>query len=123
MLEVRYGEVLVEFEGALIAFNLCQYCQYARARRGVGDGGSYCLLVLAEGGIDDAHVEQDLGGIRDVAERLERLVELIVVVELQGLDPCLDFLLRARVSQSLCLGCFARVSIEVESARGSSHLF
>ena len=53
---------------------------------------SYRLLVLAEGGVDDAHVEQDLGGVRDPVKGLQRLVELIVVVELEGLDPCLDFL-------------------------------
>ena len=53
---------------------------------------SYRLLVLAEGCVDDAHVEQDLGGVRDPVKGLQRLVELIVVVELEGLDPCLDFL-------------------------------
>lgn len=53
---------------------------------------SYRLLMLAESGIDDAHIEQDLGRVRDLFERLQRLVELIVVVVLEGLDPCLDFL-------------------------------
>lgn len=54
--------------------------------------------MLAESRIDHAHVEQDFGRIRNLVEGLERLVELIVVVEFEGLDPCLNFLLRARVS-------------------------
>ncbi len=53
---------------------------------------SYRLLVLAEGCVDDAHVEQDLGSVRDNVKGLQRIIELILVVGLKGLDPCLDFL-------------------------------
>lgn len=53
---------------------------------------AYRLLVLAEGGIDYTHVEQDLGRVRDLVEGLECLVEFIVVVVLEGLDPCFYFL-------------------------------
>lgn len=42
--------------------------------------------------MDDTHVEKDLGRIRDLLEALERLVELIIVVVLEGLDPCFYFL-------------------------------
>jgi hypothetical protein len=78
------------------------------------------LLVLAERCIDDAHVEQDLGGIRDPVKGLERLIELIVVVELEGLDPCLDFLLRARVSR--CSAISSRRGISQWSHEGLVHL-
>lgn len=53
---------------------------------------TYGLLVLAEGGVDDTHVEQDLGGVGDGLELPKRIVEFIVVVTAEGRDPCLDFL-------------------------------
>lgn len=60
-------------------------------------GYPYRLFVLTEGRVDHTHVEKDLGGVRDPIKGLKRLVEFIVVVELEGFDPCLDFLLQARV--------------------------
>jgi hypothetical protein len=60
--------------------------------------------------MDDAHVEQDLGCIRNLVEPLERFVELIVVVVLEGLDPSLDFLYDGLVCKSTvsltAVGCF-----------------
>ena len=53
---------------------------------------TYGLLVFAERGVDDAHVEQDLGRVGDGLEFPERIVKLIVVVTAEGRDPCLDFL-------------------------------
>lgn len=115
-LEVGHGEVLVQLDGALVALDL-EGRKSARVRTscvsGDGAGPSYSLLVLAESRIDDAHVEQDLGRVRDLLERLERLVELIVVVELEGLDPCLYFLYGdMRVS-----GCSLALAAEVALSR------
>ena len=56
--------------------------------------------MLAEGCINDAHVEQDLGCVRNPVKGLEGVVELIVVVELEGLDPSLDFLWVGRACKS-----------------------
>lgn len=56
-------------------------------------GMAYSLFMLAESGVDDAHVEPDLGSLGNRLERLQRPVKLIVVVEFEGLDPCRDFLL------------------------------
>lgn len=53
---------------------------------------TYGLLVLTERGVDDAHVEQDLGGVGNGLKLPKRIVELIVVVAAEGRDPCLDFL-------------------------------
>ena len=37
-------------------------------------------------------IEQNLGRVCDVVKDLERVLELIVVVVVQGVDPGLDFL-------------------------------
>ena len=72
LLEVGDGEVLVQPHSALVAV----------------DG----LFMLAEGGVDDAAVEEDLGRVGDGVEVFEGLVELVVVVAGEGGDPRLDFL-------------------------------
>jgi hypothetical protein len=48
--------------------------------------------MLAQSRVDDATIKQYLGGIRDVLEDLQRLVEFIVVVMTDGGHPGLDFL-------------------------------
>ncbi len=61
--------------------------------------------MLAEGGVDDAHVEEDLGRVGDSVELQERLVELIVVVPAQGRYPRFYFLRgRQRLSSSMARG-------------------
>lgn len=60
-----------------------------------GRFATYRLLVLAEGRMDDAAIEQDLGGVGDLVETLQGLVELVVVVGTQGCHPSLDFLPRS----------------------------
>jgi hypothetical protein len=53
---------------------------------------AYSFLVLAEGRVNDSHVEEDLGRIRDVFEVAQCLLKLIVVVPAQGRYPSLNFL-------------------------------
>lgn len=48
--------------------------------------------MLSDGGVDDATVEQDLGGVGDAVEDLEGLFEFLVVVVCECLHPDLDFL-------------------------------
>lgn len=48
--------------------------------------------MLAESGVDDTHVEEDLGGVCDLVELADSVLELIVVVAGEGSDPGLDFL-------------------------------
>lgn len=91
-MEIRYCEVLVQLDGALVALDLGQESADLGGRTMVETGAAYRLLVFTQSRIDDAHVEQDLGGVGDPVKALERLVELIVVVVLEGLDPCLYFL-------------------------------
>ena len=50
--------------------------------------------MLAESGMDDAHVEENLRRIGNLLELLQCLVELIIVVAPQGGDPGLYFLFR-----------------------------
>lgn len=106
LLKVSDGEVPVEFDSALVAFDLWCFVlasivfdggfplNQREQRKGCWGGGgpTYSLLVLAECRIDHAHVEQNLGGIRDPLKGLEGFVELIVVVVLEGLDPSFYFL-------------------------------
>lgn len=48
--------------------------------------------MLSDGGVDNATVEQDLGGVGDAVEDLEGLFEFLVVVVCECLHPDLDFL-------------------------------
>lgn len=53
---------------------------------------AYSFLMFAQGGMDDAHIEENLGRIRDIVKFLQRLLEFIVVVTAQGRDPRFYFL-------------------------------
>jgi hypothetical protein len=59
-----------------------------------GAGGTDSLLVLSQSSVNDTHVEEDLGRVRDLLELLQRLVELIVVVTAKGRYPRFYFLYR-----------------------------
>lgn len=69
--------------------------------KAVGDHGirvprvTHGFLVLAKRGMDDAHVEQDLGGLGDPVKLLQCLVELVVVIPREGGDPGFYFLVEA----------------------------
>ena len=54
---------------------------------------TYSFLVLAECGVDDTHIEEDLAGVADLVEFIEGVVEFVVVVAGKGGDPGLDLLL------------------------------
>lgn len=49
--------------------------------------------MFAEGGVNDAHVEEDLACVANLVEFVEGIVELVVVVAGEGGDPSLDLLL------------------------------
>ena len=49
--------------------------------------------MLAEGGVNDTHVKEDLGRIGDLFELAQCLVEFIVVILRKGCDPALYFLI------------------------------
>lgn len=53
---------------------------------------TYSFLMFTEGGMDDPHVEEDLGGIGDLLKLAQCLVELIVVIPPQGGNPGFYFL-------------------------------
>jgi hypothetical protein len=59
-LEVSHGEVLVELDGTLVAVD--------------------CIPMLAQCGMDDTEVEEDLGCVGDGLEAFETVVEFVVVV-------------------------------------------
>lgn len=59
---------------------------------------TYCFLMLAQSGVDDAHVEQNLARVGDFVEFAKSIVELIVVVPTQGRDPSLNLLRKPTVS-------------------------
>lgn len=48
--------------------------------------------MLAEGGVNDANVEEDLGRIGDLLKLLQGFVELIIIVPSECRDPSLNFL-------------------------------
>ena len=48
--------------------------------------------MLAEGGMDDTHVEENLAGIAYLFEIGEGIIKLVIVVSCEGRNPCLDFL-------------------------------
>lgn len=54
---------------------------------------TYCFLVLAQGSVDDTHVEQNLGGVGNLLEVPQCLVEFIVVIPRKGGDPGFYFLI------------------------------
>jgi len=54
--------------------------------------------MLAQRRMDHAAVEEDLGGVRDDVELLQRLVEFIIVIVREGRHPRLDFLWERRGS-------------------------
>ena len=53
---------------------------------------AYSFLVLAECGMDHAHVEEDLASVANFSKLVESLFEFIVIVAAQGCHPSLDFL-------------------------------
>lgn len=48
--------------------------------------------MLAQGSMDDTHVEEDFRGVGNGLEVAQRFVELIVVVPREGHHPCFYFL-------------------------------
>lgn len=52
--------------------------------------------MFTDGGVDDPAIEQDLGGVGDIIEDGQGLLELLVVVVTQRLDPSFDFLAQMR---------------------------
>lgn len=62
---------------------------------------TYRFLVFAERCVDDAHIEENFGGIGDLVELVQRGLELIVVILRKGSDPGLYFLFPGVVSVGL----------------------
>lgn len=56
--------------------------------------------MLSEGGVNHAHIEENLGCIGNWLEVLQCLVELVVVVPREGGDPTFYFLERCQQVQS-----------------------
>ena len=54
----------------------------------------YRLLMFTESRMDDAAIEEDLGGVGDTVEGTQCLFELLFVVVGEGGHPGLDFLRR-----------------------------
>lgn len=65
---------------------------------------TYSLLMLAERGVDDTHVEQDLARVCDLVKLAEGIVELVVVVASEGRYPGLDFLQRVLAAMQSVAG-------------------
>lgn len=63
---------------------------------------AYGFLMLSYSRVDNAAVKQDLGGVGDVIEDLESLLELLVVIVRKRLHPCLDFLYPVILSVPTC---------------------
>lgn len=53
---------------------------------------TYSLLVLTQRRMDNSHVEEDLGGVGNLFEFLQRGVEFAIVILREGRDPSLYFL-------------------------------
>ena len=53
---------------------------------------AYSFLVLAEGSMNNAHVEEDLARVGNLVELGNSIVELIVIVARERGNPRLDFL-------------------------------
>lgn len=79
--------------------------------------------MLAQRSVDDAAVEEDLGGVCNPAKDGDGVLELVVIVVSQRLNPGLDLLLSASVchgpSLSLSLSAHPRLSLEL----GGTDLF
>lgn len=102
MLEVSHGEVLIQADSSLIAFDLVgviSNCAFALSY--MNFFSTYSFLVLTQGSVDNTHIEEDLGGIGDAVELLQSFVEFIVVVTAESRYPRLDFLCRVSVKLSL----------------------
>lgn len=54
--------------------------------------------MLAERGVDNTHVEENLARVSDLVELVDCLFELIVVITSEGRNPRLDFLCKSQVS-------------------------
>lgn len=89
MLKVCDGEVVVPLYGPLVAFNLVSVSP-SSSPRDIPD--AYSFIVLTQGRMYDSTVEQYLRGIRDAIERLQRLLEFLIVVLRNSLNPGLDLL-------------------------------
>ncbi|KAK1241789.1 hypothetical protein MKX07_007612 [Trichoderma sp. CBMAI-0711] len=61
-------------------------------------GTTHSFLVLAQSGVDDTHVEENLACIANLVELSKSFVKLIIVVATKGRDPGLNFLHKPRVS-------------------------
>ena len=48
--------------------------------------------MLAQSGVDDAHVEENLARVGDFVELAKSIVELIVVIATKGRNPGLNLL-------------------------------
>lgn len=62
------------------------------SRRYLTQGTTHSFLMLAQCGVDNAHVEKNLARIADFVEFAKSIVELIVVITSQSGYPSLDFL-------------------------------
>lgn len=115
---------MIELDGALIAFDLRQSSVLGTlVQCGATVVGAYSFFMLAQRRVDYAHVEPDLGRVRDLLKCLERLVELIVVVVLESLDPCFDFLCAIKVlckpSELSIFACLRHIHIHPLGQWGS----
>lgn len=54
--------------------------------------------MLAQRGVDDAHVEENLARIANLVELGKSFVKLVIVVAAQGRDPGLNLLHKPRLS-------------------------
>lgn len=61
--------------------------------------------MLAQRSVDDAAVEEDLGGVCNPAKDGDGVLELVVIVVSQRLNPGLDLLLSASVYHGLFFLC------------------
>lgn len=54
--------------------------------------GTNRFLMLSQRGMNDTTIEQNLRGIRNAIELLQRLIKLIIIVVTECCHPSLDFL-------------------------------
>lgn len=55
-------------------------------------GRTYCFIMFSQRGVDDAAIEQDLRCLGNLVEISQALLELLVVIGVQGLHPGFNFL-------------------------------
>lgn len=91
LLKISNSEILIETNGSLVAFDL-QKRRISISWADLERHKTYSLFVLAEGSMDDTHVEENLAGIAYLFEIGERIVKLVIVVSCEGRNPCLNFL-------------------------------